>query len=151
MDQTKIKEFEVDQDQIYAGIFWVISDSRQYKDYELLIFNVSCDSDGNIIDASDIMTQSKMGDTYDHQKIWDAEIKGSSSYNHLNDKEYDYYPRGRVEVSRGWGYINVALSINKMAITDEVAERFGLMSDNISRIMVMPEISGQYKSFLDKK
>ena len=81
---------------LYRGIFWVtdmnnVSGSKLY-------FQIPCDSNGDIVDNFTISTQMSSANTvnYNHKKVWQTLPK------HLtHNKPFDYYPRGRIEISRG--------------------------------------------------
>ena len=81
------------------GVFWVLSGSYSLDDWSLLAFDIPCDSYGNISDSPELDLNSKKGNSYNHKKLWDSEVKGNNNYRPYNKKEYNYYPRGRVEIS----------------------------------------------------
>ena len=82
---------------IYKGIFWLIEG-------ELYTKKLECDKLGNVIgDGSGL--NSKSGDNFNHRLTWEGLPK-----NVTHGKEYNYYPRGRVEIKGGEGakeYIKV--------------------------------------------
>ena len=73
---------------IYKGIFWLIEG-------ELYTKKLECDKSGNVIgDGSGL--NSKSGDNFNHRLTWEGLPK-----NVTHGKEYNYYPRGRVEIKGG--------------------------------------------------
>ena len=73
---------------IYKGIFWLIEG-------ELYTNKLECDKSGNVIgDGSGL--NSKSGDNFNHRLTWEGLPK-----NVTHGKEYNYYPRGRVEIKGG--------------------------------------------------
>ena len=83
---------------------------------------------------------SKSGDSYVHRKIW-AEIKPQKCR-----YPYNYYPRGRVEItSKNLCIIYMNPNIGEEYI-EEIMKKFGLIS--IAKIIY--DNSSHYKSHLDK-
>ena len=88
---------------IYKGIFWLIEG-------ELYTKKLECDKLGNVIgDGSGL--NSKSGDNFNHRLTWEGLPK-----NVTHGKEYNYYPRGRVEIKGGKAviYLNPALNSEEM-------------------------------------
>ena len=82
-----------------SGIFWVISDYSDLSDYRLLVFDIPCGTDGNAHGKHKIALNAKSGLTYNHKKLWAEEIKNDSAHKPYNKKDFDYYPRGRVDIA----------------------------------------------------
>jgi hypothetical protein len=55
----------------------VVADDRGIDDYALLLFSVPCDTDGNPTWGHEFDLNAKSGDTYNHEKLWEGEIKGN--------------------------------------------------------------------------
>jgi len=136
--------------QLCSGIFWILSDSHDFSDYELLIFDIPCDSNGNPNNTHSIALNSKSGNTYNHKKLWESEVKNNSKYRPYNKKDYDHYPRGRVEISNNRATIYLNPHINKANFIDLIKERFGLFPDNISEVRIIADGSEHYQCFLDR-
>ncbi len=106
------------------GVFWLI-------DGELLV----CLYDENATEGV-----SKSGDNYNHRLLWDY-VKPRKC-----GKPFDYYPRGRVELSvKGKPIIYLNSNIGEAYIA-EIMEKFGITEE--------PKIhydgSDHYKSHLDR-
>ncbi len=106
------------------GVFWVV-------DGELLVA---------IYDENAAVGISKSGDNYNHRLLWDY-IKPKKC-----NKSFDYYPRGRVEVSnKGKAVIYMNPNIGEEYLP-QIMEQFGLEQ--------APKIhydgSEHYKSYLDR-
>ena len=83
---------------------------------------------------------SKSGDSYVHKKIWEA-IKPRKCHH-----PYNYYPRGRVEItSKGRCIIYMNPNIGEEYV-EEIMRKFGLSS--VSKIIY--DNSNHYKSYLDR-
>ncbi|GBU26547.1 hypothetical protein R84B8_00057 [Treponema sp. R8-4-B8] len=134
--------------QLCSGVFWILSDDNDLSDYKLLKFCIPCDSKGNPLNIHPIELNSKSGNTYNHKKLWENEVKNNNEYRPYNKKEYNYYPRGRVEISHNKAVIYLNLHINKQNIIDEIKSEFGLI-DNIPDIQVKADGSNHYQCFLD--
>ena len=135
--------------QLCSGIFWVLSDNYDLSDYKLLMFDIPCDLNGKPDNTQSIELNSKSGNTYNHKKLWESEVKNNNKYRPYNKKDYNYYPRGRVEISNNKATIFLNPNINKPLFTDEIKEKFGLSSYNISEIRINVDGSIHYQCFLD--
>jgi len=135
--------------QLCSGVFWILSDSYDLSDHKLLIFGIPCDHDGNPLNTHSIELNSKSGNSYNHKKLWESEVKNNSEYSPYNKKDYNYYPRGRVEISHNRAIIYLNPNINKSNYIDEIKEKFGLSSSNIPEVRVKVDGSIHYQCFLD--
>lgn len=100
---------------IYKGIFWLIEG-------ELYTKKLECDKSGNVIgDGSGL--NSKSGDNFNHRLTWEGLPK-----NVTHGKEYNYYPRGRVEIKGGKAVIYLNPALNSEEMLAELTRLFGLMS-----------------------
>lgn len=83
---------------------------------------------------------SKSGDSYVHKKIWKAIKPKKCRYS------YNYYPRGRVEITlKGSCVIYMNPNIGEQ-YTDEIMKKFGLSS--VPKIIY--DNSSHYKCYLNK-
>jgi hypothetical protein len=137
------------ENQLCSGIFWVLSDSYDLSGYEFLPFKIPCDRDGKPDNTHTIELNSKSGTTYNHKKLWEDEVKNNSKYRPYNRKDYDYYPRGRVEVSNNKATIFLNPHINNHDFINLIKENFGLLSSNISEVKIVSDGSEHYQCFLD--
>ena len=113
------------------------------------MFDIPCDSNGNPDNSHSIELNSKSGNTYNHKKLWESEVKNNSKYRPYNKKDYNYYPRGRVEISHNRAVIYLNPHINKPNFIDAIKEGFGLFTCNIPEVRVNIDGSEHYKCFLD--
>ena len=149
MEEIKLSE-EVEAKQLCSGIFWILSDCYDLSDYELLTFNIPCDPDGNPNNTHSIVLNSKSGNTYNHKKLWESEVKNNRKYRPYNKKSYDYYPRGRIEISNNRAVIYLNPHINKPDFIDIIKQNFGLFPCNISEVRIIADGSDHYQCFLDR-
>lgn len=105
------------------GVFWVV-------DGELLAFPFTEDSLNGI---------AKSGNTYNHKKLWpDIKPRGCN-------KPYNYYPRGRVDISnKGKPIIYMNPNIDEDIISD-IRVEFGIRETP----MIRYDNSQHYKCYLD--
>ena len=136
--------------QLCSGVFWVLSDNADLSDYEFLIFDIPCDANGKSNNTHSIELNSKSGNSYNHKKLWESEVKNDSKYRPYNKKEYDYYPRGRVEISNNRATVYLNPHINSPNFTDAIKEKFGLLPCNVFEVRVVTDGSEHYQCFLDK-
>ena len=137
-------------DQLSSGIFWVLSDNTDLSEHIFLMFNIPCDSDGNPSNTQFIEFNSKSGNNYNHKKVWESEVKNNSNYKPYNKKEYNYYPRGRVEISRNRAVIYLNLHLNMPWVINIIKMEFGLTAENIQNIRIIPDGFDHYRCFLDR-
>lgn len=106
------------------GVFWII-------DGELLAFPFYDDSAVGI---------AKSGNTYNHKKLW-SEIKPKGC-----NKPYNYYPRGRVDISnKGKAIIYMNPNIDESLIP-LIKSEFGIIDNPVIRY----DNSQHYKCYLDE-
>lgn len=106
------------------GVFWII-------DGELLAFPFYEDSAVGI---------AKSGNTYNHKKLW-SDIKPRGC-----NKPYNYYPRGRVDISnKGKAIIYMNPNISEDWISS-IRSEFGITETPVIRY----DNSQHYKCYLDE-
>ena len=127
---TKLNE----DSELYRGIFWIKDVDNPTAEW---FFQIPTDEYGN----SSYIFNSKKGNTYNHELTW----------NELHQKKpYNYYPRGRVEISNGIAKIFINPNLNTEKIINLVKSEFNLTERNgIKKIKVIPDYSEHYKCYLD--
>lgn len=117
---------------IYKGIFWLIEG-------ELYTKKLECDKSGNVIgDGSGL--NSKSGDNFNHRLTWEGLPK-----NVTHGKEYNYYPRGRVEIKGGKAVIYLNPALNSEEMLAELTRLFGL--DELGFVRVKNDGSRHYRAY----
>ena len=134
----------MEDSQLYKGIFWI--KDLEDIDFNQLYFQIPVDMDGNIDDEFDRMRlNSKNNDNYNHKLVWD-----SLPSKETDAKSFDYYPRGRVEISNGKVIIYANPNICTDSVVDWIVKRFNLTSHNgIKSVRIIPDYSVHYRCYLD--
>lgn len=135
--------------QLCRGLFWILTDSYDLSDWSLLIFDTPCDASGNIDNEGNVIFNSKKGNSYNHKKLWEDKVINNNKYKPFNRQEYNYYPRGRVEVSNNKATIYLNPHINITEIINDIKKEFGLSFLNISEVNIVADGSNHYQCFLD--
>jgi hypothetical protein len=143
------KKYEEETKQLRSGVFWILSDNYDLGDYEFLMFDIPCDPNGKPDNTHSIELNSKSGNTYNHKKLWESEVKNNNKYRPYSKKDYNYYPRGRVEISHNKAIIYLSSHVNKKNFIDIIKENFGLFAYNIPEVRVITDGSDHYQCFLD--
>ena len=118
-----MKAYILDLKEMSRGVFWIVND-------ELMAFPFMENSSEGV---------AKSGNTYNHKKLWnDVRPKGCN-------KPYNYYPRGRVDISnKGKPIIYMNPNIDDRFVP-LIKSAFGLCSEPIIRY----DNSRHYKCYLD--
>ena len=130
---------------VFKGIFW-ITDLENVAENRLY-FRIPVDAMGIIDPSVDRMSlNSKNLDNYNHEKVWES-LTSKETHN----KRFDYYPRGRVEISRGKATIYANSHICTEEVVEWIRDRFNLTEENgILSVRVVQDNSAHYKCYLDK-
>ena len=143
--------YEKSNQELCSGVFWVISDSRGLADHLLLSFVIPCDTNGSPVGIPAIALNAKRGNTYNHKRLWEIEIRGNPAHKHYSRKPYDHYPRGRVEVANNKATIYLNPNINEARFIDAIKQRFGLSEYSIREVRVVNDNSSHYRCFMDRE
>lgn len=128
---------------LYKGIFW-ITDSFDMASNRLY-FKIPVTADGRIIESNKLNLNSRNKDNYNHRLVWN-DLPAKITHN----KEYNFYPRGRVEIRRGKAMIFANPVICTEELKDWCIDKFKLLTTNgIKRIIMIPDGSEHYKCFRD--
>ena len=137
-----LEELNKLNENLSKGIFWILdpSDPESSKDY---CFTIPCNSDG-IPDSLEGL-KSKNGETYNHERYWKALSK---QYTH--NQAYNYYPRGRVEISHGKATIYLNPNIATPEVQKFIEGQFNLTPYNrIKSVRLFPDGSDHNECYLD--
>ena len=132
-----------------SGIFWVVSEDINLSEYKLLAFTIPCDINGNATGNHIVPLNSKSGKSYNHKKLWESDIQNNVIHKLYNKKQYNYYPRGRVEVKNKRATIYLNPFINSAIIINEIIDKFGLTKQNIGDVRIINDGSSHYECFID--
>lgn len=144
-------EYFTEAKELHSGVFWVITEHSDLSGWNLLMFDIPCDTSGNVTGETSVRLNAKSGNTYNHKKLWESEIKNNPAHKPYNRREYDYYPRGRVDISNNSATIYLNHHINVPEIIRSVKVKFGLIERNISKVRVFSDGSDHYKCFIDRE
>lgn len=114
------------KDILYKGLFWVKDANNIEKDS--ICFLIPCDNEGKgDVLGYDSSVVSKSGDSLNHKRLWE-----SLSSNITNNKPFDYYPRGRVEIKKGKAKVFVPSDLveYKDEIINLCKEKFNLFLES---------------------
>ncbi len=117
---------------VFKGIFWIKPDGK------LLALKVKCDSFGNLLEDIPPDMLSKSGENFNHKNAWTALSKSVT-----DNKEYNFYPRGRTEIR------NCKAVIFTNYITEELKQKiinaFYLSAENgIEQVIFKTDNSAHY-------
>ena len=123
---------------LQRGVFWV----TDIKNAEMIIISASCDTKGNFTESIPQEYLSKNGDEFNYRRVWETLH---------NNKNFDYYPRGRVQIRNNKAIIFCSLHICTDHIIDEIKQKFGLdQSNGIVSVKVIADGSEHYKCNLER-
>lgn len=129
--------------QLYRGIFWITDIDNPYNNQ--LYFQIPCNSDG-VDDNFDGYT-SKNNSSHNHKNLWTTLCSKLT-----NNKPYNYYPRGRVEIAHGKATVYLSPHINIADIQDWIIDKFNLNEHNgINKVRFISDYSEHYKCYLDEE
>lgn len=83
-------------------------------------------------------------DNYNHKRLWATLEK-----KHTHGKTFDYYPRGRVEISNGVAKVFHSVHIPQDELKQFVIDKFNLTTHNgIKKIKLIADGSDHYRCYL---
>ena len=137
------EEYLTEDSTLYKGIFWVV-DQENIDNNKNYCFLIPTNTSGDVLDINDIGIANS-GNTYNHKAVWNR-----LSSKLTNNKPYNYYPRGRVEINNGVAKIFLNGNINYQEVIDFIAGEFNLTAHNgIKKITVIEDNSSHYLCYLD--
>lgn len=121
---------------IYKGIFWYVPD-----EHKLIAVKFACDENGNTLD--NINYYSESGEKFNYKTEWSKLHKSIT-----NNKPYNYYPRGRVEIKKGEATIFFNPALNRFAIHNLIMSEFDLVGKRII-VKEVADSSKKYEHLID--
>lgn len=146
-----------DETALSKGIFWIICNfvdwngeiSIDLSEYRLLYISVPCNENGEVESSYAIQSNSKKGDSFNHKITWESGLFGNVEFSKLvRQHPYNYYPRGRVEISNRKVIIYLNRNINTDTIIGEIKSKFGLNS-NLKSLKIKVDNSQHYYCYAD--
>ncbi len=128
--------------ELSRGIFWVLAETEnEIIDKNIFTIQTYCDIDGNSSDIGLNHFSSRNGLSYNHKETWTTLPKSVTK-----GKPFDYYPRGRVEISNNKAII--WMNGNILNLAEEIKRLYGL--SNLSNVIVKEDGSEHYKCHFDR-
>ena len=122
------------------GLFWCVNyDSDKPT---LIIKAIDCDISGKAI-TNNVQYTSKSGRNFNHKIEWNRFSKSITK-----GKQYNYYPRGRVEINNSKISIFLNPDINKDVVIRKIIEEFDLVM--IEDIRIISDGSSHYRYYGQK-
>ena len=131
---------------IYKGIFW-IKDINDIRNTAVCI-KEKCGLHGIFAGTRNMNENmlSKSKDNFNHQKAWNSLSKAITE-----NKPYNYYPRGRVEIRNAQAVIFANGNIASERLKDWAVQEFGLTRENgIKAVTLKTDMSKHYLCCLDR-
>ena len=131
-------------DKLFKGIFWIRDDLPLNESVPYCVL-IPCDIDGYIDDTEQMKLTAKSTRNHNHKVYWNCIMADRLR----NGKQFDYYPRGRVEIKKGIVTIFANPNICTSEIKDFLTKLYRLNSNEIKKIKMIADCSKHYKCHLD--
>lgn len=127
---------------MYKGIFWIRDDLPSLEDSIDYCIQIPCDSKGNVDIETQISLTAKSGNTHNHKYYWDNMLDSKLK----NNKPFNYYPRGRVEISNNKATIYLNPNIYTEEVKKFIIDVFNLYQTNgIKEVRMIVDNSEHYQ------
>ena len=141
-DVHEFLDWEVEERPLQKGIFW-LRDMENFTD--CVILTIPINANGEVLEDPELPLNSKNKDNYNHKLTWEQLEKKDT-----NNKPFNYYPRGRVEVKNGKATIYASPYICGERLLKWCVEMFALKEYNgINDVICRADHSEHYKCVLD--
>ncbi|MBQ8637029.1 MAG: hypothetical protein IJ423_03460 [Clostridia bacterium] len=128
---------------LYKGIFWI----KNIDNYDPIAIKELCDNMGEFLKPLPIELLSKSGEGFNHKMAWSTLNKTKTE-----NKPYNYFARGRVEIRNGKAIIFANANIANENLKYWAIKEFGLTKENgIESILLKTDMSDHYLCYLDKE
>lgn len=134
-----IKQINEETEHPYKGIFWII-DRKNLENNGPYLFKIESDRNGNVLYAEHELT-SKKGNNYNHKNTWESLAKTLT-----HNKQYNYYPRGRVEIKNDTAKIFINPLLNENEILGHIKKEYNLNDRTIGCLKIIVDNSNHYQS-----
>lgn len=136
-----LHEVRKEDDTYYQCAFWIIGNSMKDildEKYHLCCHKILSDYNGNMIDKI------KSKRSLSHKRLWDSKYKAIEH----SDKEFNYYPRGRVGISNGIAYINLINDCDYDFIINGITKEYEVDKLEIRKELVNEFSDGGHRAHL---
>ena len=121
------------------GIFWIV-DRKNLENNKEYLFKIKSDREGNVLYAEHELT-SKKGNNYNHKNTWKSLVKTLT-----HNKQYNYYPRGRVEIKNDTAKVFINPALNENEILGYIKKEYNLNDRTIGCLKIIVDNSNHYQS-----
>ena len=126
---------------LYKGIFWI----KDIENVNAVVVKSRCNHNGEFIELLKPEFLSKSGFEFNHKAVWNELPKTDTE-----NKPYNYFPRGRVQIRNGSAVIYANANIANDRIKEWVIKEFNLLKSNgISNVKIKADMSNHYLCYLD--
>ena len=126
-------------DKLYRGIFW-IKDLDNLENNSKFLIKIETNENGDALNYP-FPLNSKKHNNYVHIKTWPL-----LPINLTNNKSFDYYPRGRVEIKNGDKMLYLNPILYKEEVINYIKKEFHLTGF----VKVIPDFHEHYKCEFDR-
>lgn len=128
-------------DKLYRGIFWI----KDIESFATVVVRAECNSKGFFVVIPEFNLLAKSGTEFNHQAAWSTLPKKETE-----NKPYNYYPRGRVEIRNSKAVIYANGNIVDDRLREWAINEFNLTEKNgIKQVAVKADMSNHYLCHLD--
>ena len=121
---------------LYRGIFWI----KDIESFVSVIIKAECNSNGFFVNILDFNLLAKSGMEFNHQAAWSTLSKRET-----DNKPYNYYPRGRVEIRNNKATIYANGNIADEKLLKWAINEFNLIEENgIEKVEIKADMSNHY-------
>jgi hypothetical protein len=126
---------------LYKGIFWI----KNIENVNAVVVKSRCNHNGEFIELLKPEFLSKSGLEFNHKAVWNALPKPDTE-----NKQYNYFPRGRVQIRNGSAVIYANANIANDRIKEWAVKEFNLLKSNgIADVKIKADMSKHYLCYLD--
>ena len=130
-------------DKLYRGIFWI----KDINSFTSVVIKAECNSNGFFVTVPNFELLAKSGAEFNHQAAWSKLPKRETE-----NKPYNYYPRGRVEIRNGKAVIYANGNITDEKLLKCAINEFNFTKENcIEKVEIKADISNHYLCYLDSE
>lgn len=124
---------------MYMGIFWV----KAIIPIDAVVIKSECTATGDFINIPDEKFLSKSRENYNHRLAWQSLDKSITE-----NKPYNYYPRGRVEIRSGKARVFVNENVISEKFEEWIKNEFNLCD---IPMRIVADMSNHYLCHFDKE
>ena len=113
----KIEETRKEENYYYQGPFWIIANHYaeiHQGDFSITGARYLSDYNGDYC-SEDVISKAQRT----HKKVW-----ADQHFDKIYDKEWDYYPRGRVAIYKGKAWIHINSKCNIPSVINKIIETY---------------------------